>query len=640
MTLLWLLLGTLTHPTFAITAVGMTLAAHLVTDTGARRRGAGPRPMAWRFTWMPAVVLLLAFYTGLWLFFTTERLVGEAAGSPELLLPVARLQPVARARDGERARRALPAAGRDAGTRRFGLMTACWARCIASSRCSSVGTCISCRCRCCTCRRRFRWCSARPARCAWSSSRRRSVSGDAAVALVLVLAAALSPSTVSHLCDGSRFDYRPALARIRTDRPRRHGGAMAPGAGDMGRAGPRGHRAPPHNAAVAIRFAAGGPTTASGSSPHSGGRRLSPTRTGASSSGSARHCDRVLTTGRPRYDFEQYVTDLWECRRADRRRSGTQRSHRAAARQRLIAPSAMSLTAPAGQASFRTLGRETAIYGLGVILGRAVSFLMLPVYTRFLTPGGLRPHPAARPDGGGGRDLLHGGRHVRGAALLLQDQRPSSASASSSPRPSSWCSPWPLGALTLAAFSPWMWHFGLKEAGKPWFIRLAAVNFALGSLLNYAAQLRADDAARRACSWGPRCKLVLQLSLNISSSWCSARRGGPAVEHLHHQPGAGRGRWRLAAAPDGHPLRPASLRDLRRFGVPYQVSWAGVFLLTFGDRFFLQAGCGRDRRRVSTAWRTSSASCLCSWGHTIPQRLEPAPAPAGARCPSRARPAL
>ena len=77
--LLWLLLGTLTHPTFAITAVGMTLAAHLVTDT-AGSAWRWPTRGAWRLTWIPAVVLLLGFYTGLWLFFTTERLVGEAAG--------------------------------------------------------------------------------------------------------------------------------------------------------------------------------------------------------------------------------------------------------------------------------------------------------------------------------------------------------------------------------------------------------------------------------------------------------------------------------------------------------------------------------------------------------------------------------
>ena len=43
-------------------------------------------------------------------------------------------------------------------------------------------------------------------------------------------------------------------------------------------------------------------------------------------------------------------------------------------------------TAPAPRStSFRTLGRNTAIYGFGVVLGRAVSFIMLPVYTRFLS---------------------------------------------------------------------------------------------------------------------------------------------------------------------------------------------------------------------------------------------------------------
>ena len=40
MALLWLLLGTLTHPTFAITAVGMTMAAHLVANDGRIRLAA------------------------------------------------------------------------------------------------------------------------------------------------------------------------------------------------------------------------------------------------------------------------------------------------------------------------------------------------------------------------------------------------------------------------------------------------------------------------------------------------------------------------------------------------------------------------------------------------------------------------
>src|SRR5712691_5754579 len=42
------------------------------------------------------------------------------------------------------------------------------------------------------------------------------------------------------------------------------------------------------------------------------------------------------------------------------------------------------VTAPAP--SIRRLGRDTLVYGLGAVLARAVSFLMLPVYTRYLRP--------------------------------------------------------------------------------------------------------------------------------------------------------------------------------------------------------------------------------------------------------------
>src|SRR5262245_33413621 len=34
----------------------------------------------------------------------------------------------------------------------------------------------------------------------------------------------------------------------------------------------------------------------------------------------------------------------------------------------------------------RTLGRHAAIYGLGTVLAKLASFIMLPIYTRYLTP--------------------------------------------------------------------------------------------------------------------------------------------------------------------------------------------------------------------------------------------------------------
>ena len=311
LTLLWLLLGTLTHPTFAITAVGMTVAAHLVTSTGQFGLRL-PSPAAWRLTWIPAVVILLGYYAGLRLFFTTERLVGEAVGAPDRLLPslAFNLSP------------AVVAAGalgvlwlllmREPVPRRFGLMTALGI--LTSVVTLLIGgylqflpvsvlyvsaafpLLLGCAGALCT---RF---GAAPVG-EW----------HAALALLLILAAGLAPSTVSQLLDGSRFDYRPALAHIEANDPR---GTVVvwPKAQAMWGA--------PDLESVELRH----------STPVSIFDSLATVRDrfwviasqrrmgiigdadGTKQHWLSRHCDRILTTGRPRFDYEQYVTMLWECR--------------------------------------------------------------------------------------------------------------------------------------------------------------------------------------------------------------------------------------------------------------------------------------------------------------------------------------
>ncbi|MBP2647190.1 MAG: hypothetical protein H6Q77_814 [Gemmatimonadetes bacterium] len=311
MVLLWLLLGTLTHPTFAITAVGMTLAAHLVRNDG----GFGwrwPTSGAWRLTWVPAVVLLLLFYAGLWLFFTTERLVGEAAGSPERLVPALafNLSP------------ALVTASalgvlclvtrRDAITRRFGLMGTLGA--LVSVVTLFVGGTL-----------RFLPVSvlyvsaafpllvsaagALPSCFATTAPARRR----AAVALLLVLVAGLAPSTVSHLNDGSRFDYRPALGRVQ---------AVDPGGTVVLWPLVQATWAAPGLKGVELRSS----TTVSLFDSLLAARDrywvitsrrrygLIGDADGRKQQWLSRHCDRILTTARPRYDFEEYVAMLWECR--------------------------------------------------------------------------------------------------------------------------------------------------------------------------------------------------------------------------------------------------------------------------------------------------------------------------------------
>jgi len=310
MTLLWLLLGTLTHPTFAITAVGMTLAAHLVTDTG-RMGWRWPGKMAWRLTWVPAMVLLLAFYAGLWLFFTTERLVGAAAGSPDLLIRALafNLSP------------ALVTAGvlgflclmqrRDATARRFALMT------LLSTVVSVITLLVG------------GYLRFLPVSVLYVSAAFPLVLGTAgalvtwfdstpvgeqraAVALLLVLTAALSPSTVSQLADGSRFDYREALGRIREQDP---GGTVVlwPLVQATWSA--------PELHAIELRQTTDVALFDSLAASRdrfwvitSQRRKGFITDTdGRKHQWLARHCTDVLTTSKPRLDFEQYTTLLWEC---------------------------------------------------------------------------------------------------------------------------------------------------------------------------------------------------------------------------------------------------------------------------------------------------------------------------------------
>jgi len=253
-----------------------------------------------------------------------------------------------------------------------------------------------------------------------------------------------------------------------------------------------------------------------------------------------------------------------------------------------------SVTAPVGRTtSFRTLGRQTAIYSLGVILGRAVSFLMLPVYTRFLTPADY-----------GLVQLLEITVEVAaifftaGTTAGVQRFYFKANSADERHRLVSTAFFTVLAlagacTITLLALSPALWRFALKEAGQPWFIRLAALNFALSFLLNYPLSFAQTTQRPALFLLTSTCKLVLQLSLNIyfivvlrlgvvgllwSTFITNLLLGLAMTTWLLRQTGT-RFDW-------------AILRDLRRFGAPYQVSWAGSFILTFGDRFFLQAARG------------------------------------------------
>ena len=218
----------------------------------------------------------------------------------------------------------------------------------------------------------------------------------------------------------------------------------------------------------------------------------------------------------------------------------------------------MSLTAPAGNASFRRLGRETAIYGLGVILGRAVSFLMLPVYTRYLSPADYGIIQLLDLTVDVAAIFFTAGASSGVQRFYFKTSDPSTRARLLSTTFFLVLTLSSLGALTLAALSPWIWKYGLKQAGQPWFIMLAAANFAAGTLMAMPLNFAQTTQRARLYLGISLTKLVLQLSLNILFVVVLRRgRGGSALQHPPDLPRTGWCPCRVAAAADRHPLRPA-----------------------------------------------------------------------------------
>jgi O-antigen/teichoic acid export membrane protein len=253
-----------------------------------------------------------------------------------------------------------------------------------------------------------------------------------------------------------------------------------------------------------------------------------------------------------------------------------------------------SLSTPAADAtSFRRLGRQAAIYGLAVVLGRAVSFLMLPVYTRYLSPSDygiislldLTVDVAAifftaGATSGVQRFYFKTSDPARRARLVSTAYFLVLGLSS-------------LGALALSALSPLIWKYGLRGAGHSWYIVIAACNFAAGTLLTMPLNFAQTTQRAQLCLAISLTKLVTQLSLNIL--FIVVLHMGVAGLLLSTLVtclvlGVGLATWLLRQT--GFHFDRQVVRDLRRFGVPYQLTWAGSFLLTFGDRFFLQAGPG------------------------------------------------
>jgi hypothetical protein len=216
--LAWLLIASFTHPTFLVSAAGLALGAHLIRGDGTPGLML-PTRLAWRRLWLPFLGVLGAYYTALTFFFPIKRMVGESVGSVARLLPAVgvALTPAVGAASLYALYRLLR--GGSPTERRLAMMVIVGmsvpVAVLAVGRSlealpisilylfatfpvvlAAVGSLV-------------------PALAGEGGSQ-----GRVTAALLVVLGASMLPSTISHLRDGTRFDYRPALRHIMSQDPR------------------------------------------------------------------------------------------------------------------------------------------------------------------------------------------------------------------------------------------------------------------------------------------------------------------------------------------------------------------------------------------------------------------------------------
>ena len=241
------------------------------------------------------------------------------------------------------------------------------------------------------------------------------------------------------------------------------------------------------------------------------------------------------------------------------------------------------------QLSFRRLSRDTAIYATGMILSRVAAFVMLPLYTRVLTTAdyGLLQLLDVIVEVAG--ILVSAGMVAAVTRYYFKAAEPGAQAAVLS---TGWALLTALnvgGMALLLLASPFIFETVLKGAGSIDLVHIAAVNFVASALPVIPLALMQIQQRAGVFLVATTSRLILQIGLNVfflvgldwgprgvivSTFISNIALGIPLSIWMLRQTGI-RFDWPAA-------------RNLQRFGVPLQFAAAAMFILAFGDRFFLQ----------------------------------------------------
>jgi O-antigen/teichoic acid export membrane protein len=233
---------------------------------------------------------------------------------------------------------------------------------------------------------------------------------------------------------------------------------------------------------------------------------------------------------------------------------------------------------------------HTLIYGLGAVLGKGVGLLMLPVYTRYLTPAdyGVMELIEMTLDVIsiiGGAQLAMGIFRYYHKAKTQADRYAVVSTA--------------LIALGLSYFivgmtsfllAPWLSTLVFGSGVHTGLIRIASISLIFQSLLTVPLSFaRVQDRSLLFVA-ANLLRMVVGLSLNVLflvGMGMGVR--GILLSGLIANLVVGTWLTVLVVREVGVRFSPHATRDLLRYGVPMMATQVATFFLTFGDRYFLQA---------------------------------------------------
>ena len=235
------------------------------------------------------------------------------------------------------------------------------------------------------------------------------------------------------------------------------------------------------------------------------------------------------------------------------------------------------------------IGRHGLIYGTGLLLGKAVAFVMLPVYTHYLTPadyGLLQLIDMVLEVA----SIVAGSRLGAGIFRFYHkaetdEQRRAVLSTAMVVLVTSYV----CAATAMYVFAPAIAVAAFGNAANVGLVRIAGMSLAFESfLLVPFAYLRLGNRSTVYVTvTGVR--LCLQVALNIAFVvYLRLGAVGVLLSTLVVNTLAGAFLTVYLVKDVGLRLSGSAARDLLRFGIPFVGTQVATFIMTFGDRYFLR----------------------------------------------------